>query len=445
MHGHQDKEARVSDRDAPHSRAGTQGGDAQRPGLGAGGGDAPPSNTASHNSNPEYFRPLRWGTDSLYLSYPGELRPEVESRLKSLKVLAQSQDPGKQAQAQYPLGDHIFEVKDRGAALFPYILQDGTFRIQLARPSKTLPMAYVKVSSGYLAHVSPTEAEQALSSLLAELGSLQSSANVSRIDLFADFATAEDMDSWTRHAWVTRAALVNAYAIDGKFSGWTIGAGGIVSARLYDKRLEIETSGKYYLLDLWRKAGWDGSQPVWRLEFQLKREALTQRGLSDLGTAMNNLNGLWSYATTEWLRLTLPYPEDKTRSRWPIHPLWGCLSAIDWETSGGPLTAQHTHAQLPTDEKLFSMGFNALIAYMARERMTDLYAGHQAFMTAMYAHLDQKAERQDKPFDPYVNDKLALKAREFNSMLNNPDQEKERQEEEQERVAKAYRKASDGK
>lgn len=33
---------------------------------------APPSNTAPYNCN-EYFKALRWGVDSLYLSYPGEL------------------------------------------------------------------------------------------------------------------------------------------------------------------------------------------------------------------------------------------------------------------------------------------------------------------------------------------------------------------------------------
>jgi hypothetical protein len=437
----------VSDQEAQkESTTGSQGEAAQLPGLGVGGafGDAPPSNTASHNSKHEYIRPLRWGVDSLYLSYPGELFPEVEAQLKSLKELAQSPNLAKQAQAQLPLGDHIFEVKDRGAALFPYILQDGTFRIQLARPSKTLPMAYVKVSSGYLSHVSPTAAEMALSSLLAKLGGLKGPANVSRLDLFVDFDTSEVMDSWTRHAWVTRAASINTYSVDGKFSGWSVGSGGIVSARLYDKLLEIQTSGKTYLLDVWRKAGWNEGNPVWRLEFELKREALTQRGLSDLTSVMANLNGLWSYATTEWLRLTLPNSDDKTRSRWPIHPLWGYLSSIDWETSGGPLTARHTHAQLPTDEKMFSMGFSALVAYMARERITDLYKGHQAFMTAMYAHLDQKAERQGKPFDAYIDDKLALKAREFNSMLNNPEQEPKRQEHELKRAAEAYRKASGG-
>src|SRR5882724_2923723 len=98
MHDQQSKKARVSGRDAPQSRTSAQGGDAQRPGLGVGGGDAPPTNRASHTCNSEYFKPLRWGVDSLYLSYPGKLSPEVEASLKNLKRLAQDQDPGKQAQ-----------------------------------------------------------------------------------------------------------------------------------------------------------------------------------------------------------------------------------------------------------------------------------------------------------------------------------------------------------
>ena len=103
--------------------------------------DAKPSNTASDNCNIPYFKALRWGVDSLYLSYPGELFPEVLDRLKVLKTLAQSQEPGLPAQAQYLVGAHIFEVKDKGAQIFPYVLEDGAFRIQLAKPSKTVPMA----------------------------------------------------------------------------------------------------------------------------------------------------------------------------------------------------------------------------------------------------------------------------------------------------------------
>ncbi len=405
--------------------------------------DAPPSNTASDNSNIPYFKPLRWGVDSLYLSYPGELLPGVLDRLKALKALAQSQEPGLPSQAQYLVAGHIFEVKDKGAPLFPYVLEDGSFRIQLAKPSKTVPMAYVKVSSDYLAHVGPVDAEKVLYALLSELGTTTESANVSRIDLFVDFATSENVE-WNRRAWVTRAASVNAYAVNGKFSGWTVGQGGDMSARLYNKLLEIQKSGKDYLLDLWSAVGWHPGDPVWRLEFQIKREVLTQKGLPKLAQVMANLNGLWSYATTEWLRLTLPSDDDQTRSRWPVHPLWGCLSSVDWETNGGPLSRRFSPERTPSNAKLFNLAFSNLTAFMAREGITDLYEGHEAFMTALYAFHADKAAFLGLPFDDYVAEKVAIKARQFNTILNNPDLEAERLADEQAKAARAYRKAADG-
>lgn len=52
----------------------------------------PPSNTVPYNSNNDnndYFKLLRFGVDSLYLSYQGDLFPEVQERLTKLKQLAQ--------------------------------------------------------------------------------------------------------------------------------------------------------------------------------------------------------------------------------------------------------------------------------------------------------------------------------------------------------------------
>ena len=327
---------------------------------------APPSNTAPDNCNDGYFKALRWGVDSLYLSYPGELSRESDARLKELKELAQSLDPGELAKAQLPLGTHNFEVKEKGASLFPYILEDNAFRIQLSRPGRKAPMAYVKVSAAYLAHVGPVEAERHLYGLLSELGELKESANVSRIDLFVDFQSSVDMESWNRTAWVTRASSINAYAVSGNFSGWSVGLGGVILARLYNKLLEIVVSGKDWILPLWQKAGWEGQGVIWRLEFELKREVLTQKGVSKLYQVFDHLNGLWSYATTEWLRLTLPSADDKTRSRWPIHPLWGFLSAVDWETLGGPLAKRFSPTRSPNDDKLFQMACSVILSFMAK-------------------------------------------------------------------------------
>ena len=170
-------------RTAPLAQAG--GGQEAAESLASG---APPSNTAPDNCNTPYFQALRWGVDSLYLSYPGELSRERDDELQGPQATRSVQrNRRSQAKAQFCLGKHIFEVKEKGASLFPYILEDGAFRIQLSRPGHKAPMAYVKVSAKYLAHVGPADAEKHLYDLLVQLGEIKGAANVSRIDLYVDF------------------------------------------------------------------------------------------------------------------------------------------------------------------------------------------------------------------------------------------------------------------
>jgi hypothetical protein len=57
---------------------------------------------------------------SVYLSYPGELSTEMDKELKKLKEIAQAPEPYQRINAQLSLDGHIFEVKDKGAPLFPY-------------------------------------------------------------------------------------------------------------------------------------------------------------------------------------------------------------------------------------------------------------------------------------------------------------------------------------
>ena len=406
--------------------------------------DAPPSNTASYNSKEEYFQPLRWGVDSLYLTYPGQVFPEVDSRLKVLKKLAQSSEAHEQAQAQWQIGEHAFEVKDKAPMGYAYVLEDGSFRIQISRSSK-LPVAYVKISSGYLSHVGPAKAEEAAGQIVEKLIELRDSANVSRIDLFVDFASPESME-WNREAWVTRGGSIDQYSEGGVFTGWVIGRGGVMSARLYYKLLHAVKIGADYLLELWQRAGWNMKDQVWRLEFQMRREILVQYGLAKLPDVLKSLNGLWSYATTEWLRLTIPSADDQTRSRWPIHTLWGYLSSIDWETHGGPLSRTYIPARVPGDAYLFDQGMRLLISYMAREKTLDLYQGQEAYMTALYAYHEAKANKLGLRFEDYIAEQLSIKARQFNVILTKEDEAQALKDAEYERLkqALAYRRASKG-
>ena len=401
-----------------------------------------PTNREPYNSNNDYFKLLRFGVDSLYLSYQGDIFEEVQERLIKLKQLAQHPEADKQALAQYTIAGHIFEVKDKGSSVFPFVLEDGAFRIQLSRASKQLPMAYVKLSSRYLVSVTPKDAEVHLREILAKLGTLTDSAHVSRLDLCADFVSNENMESWKREAWVTRAKTVAAYAVNEQFTGWTVGLGGVIACRLYNKLIEIFESGRDDLLPLWNAAGWKAGESVWRIEFQFRREAMAQHGLVTLDKVLDNLNGLWSYASTEWLRLTIPNPDDQTRSRWPIHPLWGYLSSVDWETDGGPLSRSFKATRIPEDKRIFALGASSIASYMAKHGIIDYGDGLDRFMYDLYGHLQNCGEFMGLSAENFLLEKVRVRAKGFNTILNIS--EEERIQQETERTAALYRRESNG-
>lgn len=400
---------------------------------------AVPSNTATNNSiiSPD-IQFLRYGVDSLYLSYQGELFKDVDEKLSELKRLARSENPREQAKAQLKLGDHLFEVKDKGSSMFAYVMEDNAFRIQLSRPKKAVPMAYVKISSEYLTYRTPAQAEAHLRELLSHWGTVQSVANVSRIDLYLDFVSHQAMNEWDENAWVTHAGAINRYSIDRHFTGWAIGLGGVIAMRLYDKVTEIIKSQKNYLIPLWQQAGHQVGDPVWRLEFQFKRDFLKQKEIQSLDLCLANLGGLWSYATTEWLKLTIPNEADQTRSRWPVHPLWAALSSVDWETNDSPLKSRFKNDRAPSEEACLDRGFSGLTTFMAIKGMDDHHEGLYDYSSAVAKHIQSIADRMGIPVDELIAGKVAFKARLFNTMNNNIS------EEDLDYLAEAYRRAADG-
>jgi hypothetical protein len=324
--------------------------------------------------------------------------------------------------------------------MFSYVLEDNAFRISLSRPNKAVPMAYIKISSEYLTYKLPHETESHLNAILNELGVLDSGANVSRIDMFVDFVSYQDMEAWKREAWVTRAASVNAYSIDQRFTGWAIGLGAVMAARLYDKKFEILSSQKGYLIPLWRQAGWQEDEPVWRLEFEFKRDMLVQKDLAKLSYVLSNMNGLWSYATTEWLKLTIPNHEDQTRTRWPIHPLWASLASIDWETSGGALKSRFSNERTPRDSETFKRAFSALTTWMASHGHFNYDIAIHDFYEGLNQYINNRAMDLGLGYEQLVEEKVALKARTFNTIDTNEALSRDSVESD----AEAYRKASDG-
>jgi hypothetical protein len=87
--------------------------------------------------------------------------------------------------------------------------------------------------------------------------------------------------------------------------------------------LEIAHSGKRWMHEVWG-AGLDVSAPVWRLEFQLRREILGECSLTSPEDVLAQRASLWAYSM-QWLSLREPKP-GVTRTRWPVADVWSDLT-----------------------------------------------------------------------------------------------------------------------
>jgi len=130
------------------------------------------------------------------------------------------------------------------------------------------------------------------------------------------------------------------------FTGLTFGIGAPCAARMYDKTREIITSHKGWFRRVWQ--GYDDSRPVWRLEFQLRREALRSFRLSregyteDLSTwerLKPRLGALWRYLTHSWLR----HGGRTSATRQVLSAAWASL-ADGWVGAAAPVEGLHRAA-----------------------------------------------------------------------------------------------------
>lgn len=405
------------------------------------GKGAPPCNTAPANSIEPQI--LRVAIDSLYVSFHGVLSDDMQKQLLGLKRLAQSEERSEQPKAQIKIEDHLFEVMDKGARRFAYVLVNNWFRISIpSSADSSLPMAFVQISSEVLTLAGPVAAIESLKFIVNTLGQVQGTPQLSRVDPCLDFVVTQRMDAWERDSWVTRARNVNKHYDGKEFSGWSIGVGGSMGARLYNKTLEIRKSKKTYLYPIWESAGWDLQEAVWRLEFEIKRDVLKELQIFSFGDLLMNLSGLWEYATSEWLRLAIPNSSDATQSRWPCHPLWTGLQCSErWGDDQDYMPISRIRKQrIPRDETLFVQGLAHITSFMAREGITEFDEGVGEFIHRAVEFHKMRDKSALNPIEGYVKQKVAEKGRKYNSI----DQRDLSSKEDLKEKAKAYRKAKDG-
>jgi len=137
---------------------------------------------------------------------------------------------------------------------------------------------------------------------------------------------------------------------EGKIAGIRVGSGDVVGV-VYDKRKELVDSGSKDRMLVeegrWKEGGWNGEDPVTRIEIRLRGDALTEIGARkpqccDPGTGellpiQDYIPRIWSTFATKWLRLTEPGVTRRGNplpmARRKTDPRWDVLGSIDWFTN----------------------------------------------------------------------------------------------------------------
>lgn len=206
--------------------------------------------------------------------------------------------------------------------IYAYVLYNDDVTIKIARKlsNGVYPEIFVEFRSRFL--MGGLKDAYALIREWIEKWAVISAEKISRADLATDFQgnLIIDMENVVMRCR-NNVTHFEEYREGRKITGYTFGSGAIL-LRIYDKSHEIEKKGKQYMKAEWKKQGWDETSPVWRIEYQLRRDILKEFQIETFQELLDIAPDMWNYLTEEWFSIRQPSETDTTRSRWQLSGLW---------------------------------------------------------------------------------------------------------------------------
>lgn len=332
---------------------------------------------------------LSHGVDSLYLSFAGKLEPELLEAMEQLK--AEAQKESLPAPISFSDGRATL-VMPYGRHFYAFWVHCSDFDCFLARGEHVPPVS-VQLRSEYLHAAGPRAAAAEAEAFVSEcLMASAKPAVVSRIDLYADFQgwlpLPEDLGRL-----VTRSVSKQLYFEPAqehhqghRLSGFRFGKDQLV-ARLYDKTLEITSSGKDWMAEVW---GPDRrpEEPVWRLEYQYRRGAIAGFNLSGVKEVLDQLPDLWRYGLG-WLSLREP-AWARQRDHWPLAEEWRQLAELSFQSQLGGLVRRRYREH--REEVLVRLLAGCLTSLAAIHQELDFERAGRLALGLAGAHLAERPE-----------------------------------------------------
>jgi len=272
----------------------------------------------------EPYAVLAYGIDTLYLAI--YLHWEQADLLEYLEGI---KEKAKEIRESFPgeikgkkLGKKwVFHIKEYGANGYAYVLHslDMTMLIGDWKLPKSRPSLLVEFRSEFLWKCGPEYCVDFVREILTANGAENILMKPSRLDLCVDMLLPDN--EWNKELGdrrVSRARKAATYEDGKKVTGFSVGRG-TLSARLYDKALEIkQQSKKEWMYHVWRLKKVPKGMKVIRVEFQVLRQGLKEVGVDFLEECFENIERIWTYLTRNWLKYQTPGKHHTQRKTLPF-------------------------------------------------------------------------------------------------------------------------------
>jgi hypothetical protein len=328
--------------------------------------------------------------------------------------------PHGEALPAWEAGGIRFEVKPRGSLRGSYLLESPDMAISVnPTPLKGMPTVVAEIRAQRLWSTDGYNGAAATAEeVFAQLTDADDSADehtgevptsqVSRVDITCDFQGWVPIEADLLR-FACRARRDTCYRECKQLTGWSWGGGGAVLARLYDKRKEIKGTDKAdWFPKLWQATpGYLDAEPVWRLEYQVKREALRElcagnEQLKSWSRLTEHLGSLWQQLAGNWLVMR---GQRTTKVRRTVDPLWAQLVKTPvWKNCTTDVDVARVKA-----EAEFNRTLDQLSAYLARgaaerwalDGKTKLW---RVTMDELLTEAENRARKKSKPLLGRAND-----------------------------------------
>jgi hypothetical protein len=308
---------------------------------------------------------LASGVDALYLSGHGRLSKGFLARLEEERIFADRVS----TPVPFELGELTLGLAPHGWGKYRFCLDHEDGRIGFTA-SRRLPAVRVQPRAEFLQSVGPEETVRHFDQLLRPFveGMVLS---VARLDLFLDVEGIA-LCAADREAFVCRADDCTTYETGKVVTGFSFGSRRTqrISARLYDKTAEMTLKGTDWWEAVWGEGHTPGV-PVWRIEFEIGRAALSSLELYRPDAVLAAAPSLWRYCTTDWLTLRSP-TGDANRSRWPLDTRWDVVQSATLAHGATELRFIREHKRASSIHRLMPALVGYLVAFAIWAGTTDL-------------------------------------------------------------------------